>query len=196
MYDAYLRGGADCPEAVIQDEAVIRTAGHVKDRRTFGIQEGRLETGRRCADELVAGRRGLGSPVRRRGVAGAVREAVSMIELGIGQPPRRPEIRSDATSLAINLLTAAVGATAAQTWAAGAVEVAAGLWARSLSTAAVSGAPVGPRWLAETGRALARTGQAVYLVDVAATGPSEAADGPRQRTYGATDPIRPTGGIG
>ena len=66
-----------------------------------------------------------------------------MIELGIGRPPRRPEIRSDATSLAINLLTAAVGATAAQTWAAGAVEVAAGIWARTLSTAAVSGAPVG-----------------------------------------------------
>ena len=82
-----------------------------------------------------------------------------MIELGIGQPPRRPEIRSDATSLAINLLTAAVGATAAQTWAAGAVEVAAGIWARALSTATVpDGVPVGPRWLAEVGRALARTG--------------------------------------
>ena len=80
-----------------------------------------------------------------------------MIELGISRPPRRPEIRTDATSLAISLLTAAVGATAAQTWAAGAVEVAAGIWARTLSTAAVDGAPVGPRWLAETGRALART---------------------------------------
>ena len=93
-----------------------------------------------------------------------------MIELGIGRPPRRPEIRTDATSLAINLLTAAVGATAAQTWAAGAVEVAAGIWARTLSTAAVDGAPVGPRWLAETGRALARTGQAVYLLDVGTAG--------------------------
>ena len=94
-----------------------------------------------------------------------------MIELGIGQPPRRPEIRTDAASLAINLLTAAVGTSAAQTWAAGAVEVAAGLWARSLSTATVpDGVPVGPRWLAETGRALARTGQAVYLVDVALRG--------------------------
>ena len=44
LVDAYLRGGADCPEA-IRDEAVIRTAGHVKDRRTFGAQEGRLKTG-------------------------------------------------------------------------------------------------------------------------------------------------------
>ena len=40
---AYLRGG-DCPD-VIRDEAVIRVAGHVKDRRTFGIQEGRLKPG-------------------------------------------------------------------------------------------------------------------------------------------------------
>ncbi len=86
-------------------------------------------------------------------------------------PAPRPEIRSDATSLAINLLTAAVGASTAQTWAAGAVEVAAGLWARSLSTATVpDGIPVGPRWLAEVGRDLARTGQAVYLVDVALRG--------------------------
>ena len=29
LVDAYLRGGADCPEA-IRDEAVIRTAGHVQ----------------------------------------------------------------------------------------------------------------------------------------------------------------------
>ena len=60
-------------------------------------------------------------------------------------------------------LTAAVGATAAKTWAAGAVEVAAGYWARALSTAMVKGAPVGPRWLAETGRDLARHGEVVYL---------------------------------
>ena len=92
------------------------------------------------------------------------------VELGIGQPPRRAEIRTDATSLAINLLTAAVGRSAAQTWAAGAVEVAAGLWARSLSTAAVSGAPVGARWLAEVGRALARHGEVVYLLDVGTAG--------------------------
>ena len=86
-------------------------------------------------------------------------------------PAPRPEIRTDATSLAINLLTAAVGTSAAQTWAAAAVEIAAGLWARSLSTATVpDGIPVGPRWLAEVGRALARHGEAVYLVDVAPGG--------------------------
>ena len=44
LVDAYLRGGADCPAAV-RDEAVIRTAGHVADRRTFGRQEGRVKTG-------------------------------------------------------------------------------------------------------------------------------------------------------
>ena len=43
LVDAYLRGG-DCPVAV-RDESIIRTSGHVKDRRTFGIQEGRLKPG-------------------------------------------------------------------------------------------------------------------------------------------------------
>ena len=85
-------------------------------------------------------------------------------------PGPRPEIRTDAASLAINLLTAAAGATAARTWAAGAVEVAAGIWARTLSTATVAGAPVGPHWLAEAGRALARHGECVYLADVALGG--------------------------
>ena len=44
LVDAYLRGSTSCPNTIV-DEAVIRTAGHVKDRRTFGIQEGRLKTG-------------------------------------------------------------------------------------------------------------------------------------------------------
>ena len=44
LVDAHLRGGADCPAAV-RDEAVIRTAGHVQNRRTFGIQEGRIKPG-------------------------------------------------------------------------------------------------------------------------------------------------------
>ena len=93
-----------------------------------------------------------------------------MIELGIGRPGP-VEVRTDATGLAISLLTAAVGATSVQTWAAGAVECAAGLWARGLSTATVpDGVPVGPRWLAEVGRDLARHGEAVYLVDVAPRG--------------------------
>ena len=95
-----------------------------------------------------------------------------MIELGIAAGPAPPEVRTDATALAINALVASVGATAAQTWAAGAVEFAAGLWARALSTATVepADAPVGPRWLAEAGRDLARRGQAVYLLDVAPRG--------------------------
>ena len=43
LVDAYLRGG-DCPDAV-RNEAVIRTAGHVQNRRTFGAQEGRVKAG-------------------------------------------------------------------------------------------------------------------------------------------------------
>ena len=66
-----------------------------------------------------------------------------MIELGIMPPPRavpgtrtddrRPELRSDATHLLIQALTAGAGAGAVQTWAAGAVECAAGILARALS---------------------------------------------------------------
>ena len=91
-----------------------------------------------------------------------------MIELGIAGGPA--EVRADATDLYIDVLTAAVGATTVQTWAAGAVECAAGLWSRALSTAAVEGAPVGPRWLAEAGRDLARRGECLYLLDVAPRG--------------------------
>lgn len=48
---------------------------------------------------------------------------------------------------------------------------AAGLWSRALSAAAVpDGIPIGPRWLAEVGRDLARHGEAVYLLDIAAGG--------------------------
>ena len=96
-----------------------------------------------------------------------------MIELGVASGPA-PEVRSsDATSIAIDVLTAAIGATTVNAWAAGAVETAAGLWARALSTATVKpdgAAPVGARWLAEVGRDLARRGEAVYLVDVAPGG--------------------------
>lgn len=45
-----------------------------------------------------------------------------MIELGIAGGPA-PEVRADATDLYIDVLTAAVGATTVQTWAAGAVDV-------------------------------------------------------------------------
>ena len=44
LVDAYLRGSTSCPNTIV-DEAVIRTAGHVQNRRTFGIQEGRLKPG-------------------------------------------------------------------------------------------------------------------------------------------------------
>ena len=94
-----------------------------------------------------------------------------MIGLGIASGPA-PEIRTDATAIAISaLLTAATGASV-QTWAAGALECAAGLWSRALSTATVSpaGLPIGPRLLAEAGRDLARHGEVVYLVDVAPRG--------------------------
>ena len=95
-----------------------------------------------------------------------------MIELGVASGPA-PEIRTDATQIAIDVLTAAIGATTVNAWAAGAVECAAGLWARSLSTATITpdgAAPIGTRWLAEVGRDLARRGEVVYLVDVAPRG--------------------------
>ena len=95
-----------------------------------------------------------------------------MIELGVASGPA-PEIRTDATQIAIDVLTAAIGTTSVQTWAAGAAECAAGLWARSLSTATITpdgAAPVGVRWLQEVGRDLARRGEVVYLVDVAPRG--------------------------
>ena len=37
-------GADNCPD-VIQDEAIIRTAGHVRNRRGFGVQDGRIKTG-------------------------------------------------------------------------------------------------------------------------------------------------------
>ena len=87
-------------------------------------------------------------------------------------PAPRSELRSDATQLAINALVASVGTTTARTWAAGAVECAAGLWARCMSAATVqpAGTPVGPRWLAETARDLARRGEVAALVDVTLDG--------------------------
>ena len=90
-----------------------------------------------------------------------------MIALGIAGGPA-PEIRSDATDTAIAGLVAAVGGASVRSWAAGAVECAAGLWARALSTATVQpdGVPIGPGWLAEAARDLARRGECVYLLDV------------------------------
>ena len=93
-----------------------------------------------------------------------------MIELGIASGPA-PEVRASATDMYVDVLTAAVGAGTVSTWAAGAVEIAAGLWSRALSTADVpDGIPVGPRMLAEIGRDLARHGECLYLADVAPRG--------------------------
>ena len=52
-------------------------------------------------------------------------------ELGIADGPA-PEVRADATDLYIDALIGAVGATTVSTWAAGAVEIAAGLWSRGV----------------------------------------------------------------
>ena len=85
--------------------------------------------------------------------------------------PRRTEIRTDATAQLIGALTTAAAGGAVRTWAAGAVECAAGLWARALSTAVVEpDGVVGAAWLAEAGRDLARHGDACYLLDVASRG--------------------------
>ena len=94
-----------------------------------------------------------------------------MIELGVASGPQ-PEVRTDATAIAIDVLTAAIGATTANAWAAGAIETASGLWSRALSTATVepAGLPIGTRWLAEVGRDLARRGEAIYLTDIAPGG--------------------------
>ncbi len=118
-----------------------------------------------------------------------------MIEFGIADGPA-PEVRADATDLYIDVLTAAVGATTVSTWAAAAVEIAAGLWSRALSTADVpDGIPIGPRLLAEIGRDLARHGEAVYLLDIAAGGVC-GSYGAIRGTYGAMGRTRPVGGIG
>ena len=82
------------------------------------------------------------------------------------------ELRADATSLAISALFSAASGIAAKTWAAGAVECCAGLWARALSVATPNAPdlPIGPAWLAEVARDVARQGEAVYLFDVTLSG--------------------------
>ena len=86
-------------------------------------------------------------------------------------PQPRPEVRADATSQLIAALTAAASGSTVRSWAAGAIECATGFWERALSTAAVpDGVPIGPRWLAEVGRDLARHGESVYVLDLTAAG--------------------------
>ena len=89
-----------------------------------------------------------------------------MIQLGIADGPAREIRADDATDLYFNALDAIVSGDVS-TWAAAAVETAAGLWGRALSTAKVpAGVPAGPRLLNEMGRDLAIKGEAVYLLDV------------------------------
>ena len=64
---AYLRDPDNtmgCPDAV-RDEAVIRTAGHVQSRATYGVQEGRVKAGGVQIDITPAAR----SAVRQSGAA-------------------------------------------------------------------------------------------------------------------------------
>ena len=68
LVDAYRRDPNDtleCPVA-IRDEAIIRTAGHVKGRRNFGQIEGRLKAGGAHIGELQPAAR---SAVRQSGAA-------------------------------------------------------------------------------------------------------------------------------
>lgn len=72
-----------------------------------------------------------------------------MIAFAAFRPAPAPEIRADATDLVIEASLNAATGTAAQTWAAGAVECCAGLWARALSVATPAPAdlPIGrPGW--------------------------------------------------
>ena len=53
LITAYLRGGT--APAAVRDESLIRTAGHVQDRRTFGRQQGRIKAGSVQIDLAPAG---------------------------------------------------------------------------------------------------------------------------------------------
>ena len=68
LVDAYLRDPDDtleCPETV-RDEAIIRTAGHVRGRHNYGRIEGRLKAGGAHMGELQPAAR---SAVRQSGAA-------------------------------------------------------------------------------------------------------------------------------
>ena len=94
-----------------------------------------------------------------------------MIALGL-ETPRRPEVRSGYTSQVVNAVeTAAAGATGTAIGTA-AVETAAGLWGRALALAEVEPmtrrtAALTPSTMAMIGRALCRSGQIVFDIDVA-----------------------------
>lgn len=94
-----------------------------------------------------------------------------MIALGLQAPARRPETRDYTSQIVASAEAAAAGAGDGVATATAAVEAAAGEWARALSTATVtprSGrtAALTPPVLAMIGRALCRSGQIVFDLDV------------------------------
>ncbi|MYD87306.1 MAG: hypothetical protein F4Y14_14685 [Acidobacteria bacterium] len=64
LVDGYLRGGT-APE-VIRDEAIIRTAGHVHERRGFGVIEGAMQIGNAVKARMAPG---SANPIRQSGAA-------------------------------------------------------------------------------------------------------------------------------
>ena len=81
------------------------------------------------------------------------------------------EHRGSYTDAVVAGILAAAGGQSALPGALGAVEAAAGLWARGLATAEVTPdglalAAVGPDVLAQIGRDLARRGESVFMIDV------------------------------
>ena len=68
LVTAYLRDPQDrmgCPAAV-RDEAIIRTAGHLENRGTFGVQDGRAKIGGGIQFDITPAAR---SAVRQSGAA-------------------------------------------------------------------------------------------------------------------------------
>ncbi len=110
-----------------------------------------------------------------------------MIELGVSNGPN-VELRSDVADSYIALLQGALSSPAVTAAASAAVEIAAGLWGRTLATAEVSGAPVGPRMLHEIGRSLARQGQCTYLFDVRPDGTETLLRASMSDVWGGVDP--------
>ena len=93
-----------------------------------------------------------------------------MIELGLSQPPRRPEIRESYTEQVLSRLVS-FAAGASDGAALGAVETAARLWGSGLASATVSPPSsalrgVSPAVLDSIGRALCRQGESLHVIAV------------------------------
>ena len=93
-----------------------------------------------------------------------------MIALGLETP--RPEVRSGYTSQVVNAVETAAAGAAGTAIGTAAVETASGLWGRALALAEVEPmnrrtAAISPTLLAMVGRALCRSGQIVFDIDVA-----------------------------